>query len=271
MPSRSPAPETVSFDGRKLDGKKLMLAVPMYGGASKTEFTTSIMHLNAACAQLSIPVIWCPLHGESLIPRARNALANHFLKSDCTHLLFIDADIDFDPVDVIRMVVADKELIGGPYPAKNIDWDFIRRLVLARPDITPAELAQTSRRYHFNYLPGQPLGYDHSQPLQVRDVSTGMMLIARPVFDVIRERWPEQSYMTNSSFETPERVYNYFGVGVEDDILLSEDYYLCKRWRETGGAVWLAPWMKMRHIGEYAYGGEGLEASEAAWLTASGA
>lgn len=265
-----PPPEIVRFDGRKLDGKKLMVATPMYGGNAKAEFTRCLMNLGTACAQLEVPMVLDTLSGESLIPRARNLLANDFLKSDCTHLLFIDADIRFDPVDAIRLLVAERELIGGPYPMKTIDWDFVRRLVLARPDITPAELQRASRHYHFNYLPNQRGGYDHSKPLEVLNVSTGFMLIARGVFEAIRARWPEQNYRTNSDHAAEERLYNYFGVSIEDDVLLSEDYYFCKRWSETGGRVWLAPWMKMQHIGEYTYGGEGLEASEAAWRAASG-
>jgi hypothetical protein len=258
--------EPIRFDGRKLDGKKIFVAVPMYGGNGKTDFMNSLLDLQSAFAQLGIPMEWRTIKGESLIPRARNWLANEFLKSDATHLLFIDADIKFDPVDVVRMVVAEKELIGGPYPMKTIDWSFIREIVLAKPEITPEELKQASCYYHFNYFPGQSRNYDHSQPLEVLDVSTGMMLIARAVFDTIRVKWPDQSYMTNSDHWVRERIYNYFGMTIEDDILLSEDYHFCKRWAETGGQVWLAPWMKMQHIGDHVYGGEGLEASER-WLT----
>lgn len=261
--------EEVRFDGRRLDGKKLFVAVPMYGGNAKSEFFNSMLDLQAACAQLSIPLTWRTMKGESLIPRARNWLANEFLKSEATHLLFIDADIRFDAVDVIRMVVAGKELIGGAYPMKTIDWRFIRELVLSRPDISPEELQQASCHYHFNYLPDQTLDYDHSQPLEVLNVSTGMMLIDRSVFEAIRARWPDQSYVTNSDHWLRERIYNFFGVSIEDDILISEDYYFCKRWAEAGGSVWLAPWMKMQHIGDHVYGGEGLEASEAAWRVIS--
>jgi hypothetical protein len=41
---------------------------------------------------------------EPLIPRARSFLADEFLRSDASHLFFIDADIGFDPKAVITML-----------------------------------------------------------------------------------------------------------------------------------------------------------------------
>lgn len=261
MLSPSP-PEPVRFDGRKLDGKKLMVGTPMYGGTAQAGFTRCLMDLGVLCSRLDLPMTLTSVTGESLIPRARNTIAHEFLKSDATHLLFIDADIRFDPVDAIRLIEANVELIGGPYPMKTIDWRLIRQLVLARPDITEEELTRVSAFYHFNYLPGQRLDYDHSRLLEVADISTGFMLIARSVFEAMAARRPE-TYRTNSPHWAQERLHNFFGVGVEDDVLLSEDYWFCKRWAESGGRIWLAPWMKMQHIGEHAFGGDGLEASEA--------
>jgi hypothetical protein len=60
------------------------------------------------------------LFNESLITRGRNYLAHEFLESDATHLMFIDADIDFDPKDVIALLAMNKPVIGGPYPKKCI-------------------------------------------------------------------------------------------------------------------------------------------------------
>ncbi len=264
--------DPIRFDGHKLDGKKLMVGTPMYGGNGKTAFTRCAMDLAVLCDRLELPMLLATVTGESLIPRARNVVAQEFMKSDATHLLFIDADLHFDPVDAIRCLEADKDMIGGPYPMKDIDWGFIKKLVQARPDITEDELQTATKFYHFNYLPGQRLPYDYSQPLEVMNVSTGFMMATRGVFDAIRAARPDESYRGNMAREVDrnvvERYYNYFGLSIEDDVLLSEDYYFCKRWQETGGKIWLAPWMKMRHIGDYTYGGDGLEASEQnRWLS----
>jgi hypothetical protein len=62
---------------------------------------------------------------ESLITRARNGMAYDFMQSDATHLMFIDADITFDPKDIVRMIDADKDIICGLYPKKEINWQLI--------------------------------------------------------------------------------------------------------------------------------------------------
>lgn len=258
----------IKIDREKLKGKSLMLATPMYGGNCKGEFARSVMELGMVCRDLGVPFTTLFTYNASLITRGRNDLADAFLKSDLTHMIFIDADIVFHPLDVIRCLASDHELIGGPYPMKDIDWPWVRDLIMAKPDVTEEELERMSRQYHFNYNDNQPLAYDRSQFLEVHNVSTGFMLITRSVYEKIAEKWPERTYATNYAKEivrgVRRTVYNYFHTDVEDNELLSEDYYFCKRWKETGGKVWLAPWMRMQHIGDRTYGGCGLEASEVA-------
>ena len=60
---------------------------------------------------------------ESLIPRGRNNLVAKFLhNTTATHLMFIDADIRFDPYDILKLLEFDKDIIGMPYAKKLIDW-----------------------------------------------------------------------------------------------------------------------------------------------------
>lgn len=258
----------IKIDREKLAGKSLMLATPMYGGNCKGEFARCVMDLALTCKDLGVPFTTLFTYNASLITRGRNDLSRVFLDGDKTHMIFIDADIVFDPMDVIACLASDHELIGGPYPMKDIDWPWVKDLILAKPDLTEADLERMSRQYHFNYTPSQALAYDRSQFLEVHNVSTGFMLIARAVFEKIAAKSPDQVYVTNYAKEMTRGVmhktYNYFGTGIEDNELLSEDYYFCKRWKETGGKVWLAPWMKMQHIGDRTYGGCGLEVSDIA-------
>ena len=90
---------------------KLFIATPMYGGLCYGYYTQAIMTLQTQLQQNKIDTAVSFLFNESLIQRARNALAHGFLKTDHTHLLFIDADIRFNPADVLPMMLADKPII----------------------------------------------------------------------------------------------------------------------------------------------------------------
>src|SRR3954463_2646114 len=85
----------VSIEIEKLRQRKLFLATPMYGGNCSGMFCRSVMDLAARCASYGIQLQVYYLFNESLITRARNYCCDEFLRSDCTHLMFIDSDIGF--------------------------------------------------------------------------------------------------------------------------------------------------------------------------------
>ena len=97
----------------------------MYGGVCTGE--NAIGHINATKLFLDrgIGYNWQFLYNESLITRARNGLVKMFYQTDCTHLLFIDADISYRAEDIVSMIDADKDIICGVYPKKRIAWERI--------------------------------------------------------------------------------------------------------------------------------------------------
>ena len=96
----------------ELRKKKLFVATPMYGGMSHGMYVKSCLDLQAICGQYGIEVRFSFIFNESLITRARNYLADEFLRAEgFTHMLFIDADIHFDPRDVIACLALDKDII----------------------------------------------------------------------------------------------------------------------------------------------------------------
>ena len=76
---------------------RLFVATPMYGGQCHGMYAKAALDLQGVCSQYGIDVRFSFLFNESLITRARNYLVDEFLRSDFTHLLFIDSDICFDP------------------------------------------------------------------------------------------------------------------------------------------------------------------------------
>src|SRR6266851_2084354 len=110
-----------------LKGKSLYVLSPMYGGNLTLNYHNSFVQLMLACRDLGIEFGWTNTWNESLISRARNRMVDSFLKTSTnTHAIFIDADIGFDPRDVIAMLEMDKDILGVPCSKKSIRWDRIQ-------------------------------------------------------------------------------------------------------------------------------------------------
>lgn len=260
----------------ELRKNKLFCATPMYGGMAHGMYIKSCLDLQALCGQYGIEVRFSFIFNESLITRARNYLVDEFLRAEgFTHLLFIDADIHFDPKDVIACLALDKDVIGGPYPKKSIKWGSVKEAVKRHPDIEISELEKLAGDFVFNPAPGTEK-FSVAEPIEVLEIGTGFMMVKRHVFDRFREAYPEFSYRPDhvgqANFDGTRYIHAYFDTvidrkrtiivdGVEKEVggsdrYLSEDYMFCQWWRRLGGQIWLCPWMKTHHVGTYAFTGD---------------
>ncbi len=105
----------------ELKQNKLFVATPMYGGMAHGLYVKSCLDLQATMAKYGIDTKFSFLFNESLITRARNYLVDEFLRSECTHLLFLDSDIHYNPQDVLAMMALDKDVIGGQITGARSD------------------------------------------------------------------------------------------------------------------------------------------------------
>ena len=247
----------------ELRKKKLFVATPMYGGMSHGMYLKSCLDLQTYAHKYGFEVRFSFIFNESLITRARNYLVDEFLRSEeFTHFLFIDADIHFDPKDVIAMLSLDKEVAGAPYPKKSIKWNNIKESVKRHPDIDASELEKIVGDYVFNPAPGTEK-FSVAEPIEVLELGTGFMMIKREVFDKFREAYPELRYKPDhagqQNFDGSRYIHAYFDTVIDhgkSDRYLSEDYMFCQWWRNIGGKIYLCPWMKTHHIGTYAFTGD---------------
>jgi hypothetical protein len=104
-----------------------MVATPMYGGMCTGHYLNGILSLTARMRQVNVPVYYGYMMNESLITRARNELARIFIEKGQDYLMFIDADIQFTGQDVATLMAADKDIICGIYPKKEVDWDRVNQ------------------------------------------------------------------------------------------------------------------------------------------------
>lgn len=210
----------------------IFVAIPAYGGLMYHGCVLSLLKLERVCRARNIAIEYQFMANESLIPRARNGLAHIYMQTTLSHLLFIDADIEFETEDILRMYDANVDVIGGVYPKKNA----IRNGGNLNTD------------YALSLLPGVEI--TPQQPMPVKYVGTGMMMIKRHVLDdMITHGLP--SYKIGEG-----RYYAFFNTCIDEtETYLSEDYYFCESWRRLGGTVHAALWTLdyCVHWGTYGY------------------
>jgi hypothetical protein len=237
----------------------LVVATPMYAGQCFGAYTAASLNLNTQCLQRGVPCRWIFVFNESLITRARNYLVKRFLETDATHLLFVDADIGFRPEDVFRMLEADRDILCGVYPRKEIDWERVRQA--AAEGASAAELERRGAKLAVNLLDREARRWDpDGPPVEVRDGGAGFMLIKRHVFDALAPAAPAyRSNVQNLYFreQQGEEIREYFATSIEPKhgVLLSEDYHFCALARRLGFRIFAAPWARLSHIGTYAFQG----------------
>ena len=84
------------------------------------------------------------------------------------------------------------------------------------------------------------------------------MMIKREVFLRLIEVYPESKIRSYSEdCIDGDWLYDFFPSTLQDDgALLSEEFGFCKRWRATGGRIWIDPTIRLQHVGTHTYTGD---------------
>jgi hypothetical protein len=256
----------ISISIEELRKRKLFLAAPMYGGMCAGMFAKSVADLSSICTSNGIELRSYFLFNESLITRARNYCVDEFMRSDCTHMMFIDSDIGFDPRDVLAMLAlqsddSEYDVLAGPYPKKCISWEKIKLAVdKGVADEDPNVLEKFVGDYVFNPKGGGG-NIRIDQPVEVMEVGTGFMMTRRSAFEKFEKAFPHYSYkpdhVRTEAFDGSREIMQYFQAEIDpaSKRYLSEDYWFCQKMIEIGGKIWYCPWMKLQHVGSYIFGG----------------
>ena len=238
---------------------KLFIATPMYGGLCIGGYTEGLLNCVQTFMKNRMQMYYGYMMNESLITRARNTLAYDFLDTDATHLMFIDADITFNPEDIVRMVNADKDIICGLYPKKEINWNTVAQAV--KSGVEYKDLPNYTGSFVVNPVGGAAeVKGNLNEPMEIDNGGTGFMLIKRNVFEVLKDKVPTY---TNDQILIVEKnpvkkiIHEYFATSIDEvsNRLLSEDYHFCKIARQAGFKVYAAPWAILSHSGTYNFSG----------------
>jgi hypothetical protein len=208
--------------------------MPCYGGQlTESTFMSYIKWANMA-RQLGIDWTVETMTNESLISRARNTLTAKFLNTEgSTHLMFIDADIGWEPWHLLVMLDKQKDVIGGLYPMKSLPI-----------------------KWCVNGLPGQENGTPEDPNLvEVTKTGTGFLLIKREVFEKLDAHPAVKPFANDIGLDPVLNKYmkTYFDTAVREGRYYSEDWTFCENWRDIGGQVFVDKRVLLRHTGTYVF------------------
>lgn len=232
---------------------KLFVATPCFGCKVTIPFMSSMLALQAECFRRGVLMHAEFIGNESLVERARNILAAKLLRTDATHLLFIDADIRFDPRAVFRLLDFDKDVTSAVYPKKAINWDIVKHK-LRNGD--PEPIVQMGLDFNINCNVAAPPvdGF-----VQVLDTATGFLLIKRRAIERMWERYRAELYAVNDlQGHDVDSYVAIFACMIDPTTkrFLSEDYSMCRRWQAMGGTIYACLATPLGHTGTYHFNGD---------------
>ena len=201
----------------------------------------SIFRLIEHVKKKNISATFYPIFWESLISRARNASAAEFLSGDYTHLLFIDADISFEPTDVDKLLEADKDVVCSPYPKKYIKYESAKSGKELVDFAVSGKFAKISDNLY-----------------EIESVATGFLLIKRNVFQQMILKYPKIEYINDiDGYGQGRKMWNFFNVSVNplNKNYDSEDWGFCTAWRNIGGKVYARSDISLGHWGWHQFKG----------------
>ena len=210
---------------------RVHICMPCYGGMLTEQTFMSYIKWSNTCRQLGLDWTMETMTNESLISRARNTLVAKFLNNpDSTHLMFVDADIGWEPWHLLALLNRDVDVIGGLYPMKSLPIKWV-----------------------VNGFEGAETGADGLQ--EVSKTGTGFMLVKRHVFEKLNEHPAVKPFANDIGLpkELDKHLKTYYDTAVRENRYYSEDWTFCENWRDLGGKIWVDKRVLLRHTGTYTF------------------
>jgi hypothetical protein len=261
----------------KTNKPKLYVLTPCYGSLCFVNYVQCIIATKELLAKFGIDMVIEFCRNDSLVSRARNNLVAKAMSDPAmTHMLFIDADITWGPLDILKLLIADKSLIGGVYPIKYYDWARLTKDKNGTPDPNVIQnwldikkrsnfknaisdeymIQHRLLKYNINYI-DNVLSVENNLA-RVRHLATGFMMFKRSVIEKMALAYPTTKYTDDVGFLVGEQnkyAYALFDCGVEDDHYYSEDWLFCHRWTKMGGNIYIDVGINLMHTGNEDYKG----------------
>jgi glycosyltransferase involved in cell wall biosynthesis len=241
--------------------KKILIATPCFGNMITNGYFLSILATMQHFANDPfVEICILTIGDQSLVTKARNMCVTSFMQGDYTHLLFIDADIQFNPENIRRLIDKNDDVVCGAYPVKRIEWEALRSIdPSVLKTLSDSEIQARLLKYnlHVTTQTGEYSKRIDNGFMDVSRAATGFMLIRRTVFTKLMKLHPELKYI---NIEEPEAVQKYlwsfFNCGINKyQAYVGEDYNFCDMWTNVGGKIWIDILSPLSHIGTHTYNG----------------
>jgi hypothetical protein len=196
--------------------------MPAHTAQAHVATLSSLIHSAIELAAQGMLITFKCWAGDSLLPHARNALLADFLTTECTDLVFVDADVSWEPGILSRLLSHDVDFVAGVYRHKR-----------------------DPESYPVNWLPKDEL-WAKNGLLEVADVPMGFTRMRRAMVQKMFDA-SDQPYRHHSAPDLDCRVL--FDLVYANGGFFGEDFVFCSRWRELGGKVWVDPELSVTHHG----------------------
>lgn len=214
--------------GKPLNGRKICLATTAYESPAYA-YTFSIQKTREVMHKHGFPTSYMLLSGNCHVDDARNYIVNEFISSDCTDLVFLDADVAWEPESLVRLCKHDADIVGGVYPFRSDSQKAVENMPVIM-------------------YPGQ-VEPEENGLIEVAGLPTGFMRIRRHVIETLvseANQYPKRHERTL----IPILFERSFIPGDDPKIggRLGGDLNFCKKWITHGGKVWADPEIRLGHV-----------------------
>lgn len=201
--------------------RKVMLATTAYDSPDAS-YTFSVARSREALHEEGLPTAYLLLSGNCHVDDARNKVVHEFLKSDCTDLVFLDADVSWSPEHLVELCKYDCDVVGGVYPYRRES---------GKEGMPVRNLPKT-------FKPKDGL-------LEVAGLPTGFLRIRREVLERMSKEVPH--FHDKGKQYIPE----IFSRRIDNrKARMGGDIGFCQRWRDMGGKVHAAAELRLGHCGK---------------------
>ena len=270
------ASSSSSDEGSGAKKHHILIATPCYGG-----LVTDAYHLSVIRAYIhyknnpNVELSSATVPGIADLPKARGALIYQFLQNPSqTHILFVDADIEFAPEMLERFASSGHDVVTGIYPKKAIHWDNVREHVRKLgPEGAHALDMKVLKAVSLDYpiefefeedpTAAHEKGTVHTDKdgfARVRRAGAGFMMVSRRAIETMVREYPDMAYVDPPSGQTHWAFFHtVFGVRGGKNMWVSEDFAFCDRWQRVsaGEGVWVDLQNGLNHIGPIKFEGDG--------------